>query len=137
VLVIASPTDQREDTTAKLVLANVQVLAAGTRLEQDGDKSKPIQVTVVTLLVTPEQAEKLTLASNEGKIQLALRNPLDQSEPETPGVQPAVLLGAPPRPAPAPRRVARPAAAGPEVAAPAPVTVEIIRGDKRANEVVR
>ena len=50
-------------------------------------------VTVVTLLVDPEQAERLTLASTEGKIQLALRNPLDQGSPTTVGVRPAGLLG--------------------------------------------
>ena len=75
------------DTTSKVVLANVQVLTAGTRMEQDQEKGKPVQVTVVTLLVTPEQAERLALASTEGKIQLALRNPLDQGAPPTPGMQ--------------------------------------------------
>jgi pilus assembly protein CpaB len=142
VLATASPTNEREDTTSKLVLANVQVLAAGTRLEQDGDKAEPMQVTVVTLLVTPEEAEKLTLASTEGKIQLALRNPLDPSAPETPGIRPAVLLGSASRPAPAPRPVAaaRPQAAPQPPPPPAPeppATVEVIRGDKRANETIR
>ena len=47
----------------------------------------------MTLLVTPEQSEKLTLGATEGKIQLALRNPLDKDTPETPGIQPASLLG--------------------------------------------
>ena len=64
---------------------------------------KPMQVTVVTLLVTPEQAETLALASTEGKIQLALRNPLDQGAPQTPGIRPAVLLGMARGPAPAQR----------------------------------
>ena len=50
-------------------------------------EGKPMQVTVVTLLVFPEQAERLALASTEGKIQLALRNPLDQGAPETPGIK--------------------------------------------------
>ncbi len=105
VLATASPTDQRPDTTTKLVLPNVQVLTAGTKMEQPGDKQGKAQpVTVVTLLVTPEQAERLTLASTEGKIQHALRNPLDQSAPPTPGVRPAIRLGAP---APAPRVVSR------------------------------
>ena len=53
-------------------------------------------VTVVTLLVAPEEAERLTLASSEGKIQLALRNPLDREAPATRGVKPAALLGAAP-----------------------------------------
>ena len=67
----------------------MQVLTAGTRMEQDQEKGKPMQVTVVTLLVNPEQSERLALASTEGKIQLALRNPLDQTSPETPGVKTA------------------------------------------------
>src|SRR5215213_6818373 len=62
VVATASPTDARADTTSKVVLSNVQVLTAGTRMEQNGDQSKPVQVTVVTLLVYPEQAERLALA---------------------------------------------------------------------------
>src|SRR6516164_1556408 len=88
-----SPSSQPADATSKVILSNVQVLTAGTRMEQDQEKGKPQQVTVVTLLVYPEQSERLALASTEGKIQLALRNPLDQGAPETPGVRPAVLLG--------------------------------------------
>jgi pilus assembly protein CpaB len=137
VVATASPTDSRSDMTSKVVLSNVQVLAAGTRLEQKEDKSEPMQVTVVTLLVNPEQAERLALASTEGKIQLALRNPLDQSSPATPGVRPAMLLGvtrtAPAAPAARPRSAQ---AAAPAPPPPAPV-VEVIRGDKRANEVVK
>ncbi len=87
VVATASPTEARADTTSKVVLSNVQVLTAGTRMEQDQDKGKPMQVTVVTLLVYPEQAERLALASTEGKIQLALRNPLDQGAPDDPGHQ--------------------------------------------------
>src|SRR3954465_15789899 len=94
VLATANPTNQQQDVTTKLILSNVQVVTAGTRIEQDQDKGKPMQVTVVTLLVYPDQAERLALASTEGKIQLALRNPLDQTAPETPGVKPALLLGA-------------------------------------------
>ena len=93
VVAVASATDNKADTTSKVVLTNVQVLAAGTKMEQDGDQGKPMPVTVVTLLVDPEQAERLTLASTEGKIQLALRNPLDQGSPTTAGVRPAGLLG--------------------------------------------
>ena len=76
---------RRRTSRRKSILSNVQVLTAGTRLEQDQEKGKPMQVTVVTLLVFPEQSERLALASTEGKIQLALRNPLDQGAPETPG----------------------------------------------------
>ena len=139
VLATASPTDKREDTTTKLVLSNVQVLAAGTKIEQDGEQGKPMSVNVVTLLVTPEESEKLTLGATEGKIQLALRNPLDKDMPETPGIQPASLLGgarAAKKPAGNSARASRPVASVAAVAQPEP-TVEIIRGDKRAQEVVR
>jgi pilus assembly protein CpaB len=135
VVATASPTSRAEDMTSKVVLQNVEVLAAGTRLEHDTSDGKPMQVTVVTLLVTPDQAERLTLASTEGKIQLALRNPLDLALPETPGVKPGILLGlSQPRPVPG-RRVAPPTPGVPQ-APPPPPTVEIIRGDKRAHVVV-
>ncbi len=139
VLATATPSEKREDTTTKLVLSNVQVLAAGTKLEQDGEQGKPVSVTVVTLLVTPEESEKLTLGATEGKIQLALRNPLDKDSPETPGIQPASLLGSagarPVRKA-GTARASRPVATVAAASVPEP-TVEIIRGDKRNQEVVR
>jgi pilus assembly protein CpaB len=141
VLATASPTDAHADMTTKVILSNVQVVTAGTRLEQDQEKGKPMQVTVVTLLVFPEQAERLALASTEGKIQLALRNPLDQGAPETPGIRPGTLLGlvkaAPP---------VKMASAGTrkpgvpvtqQTMAPALPTVEIIRGEKRSSEVIK
>jgi pilus assembly protein CpaB len=123
-----------------VVLSNVQVLTAGTRMEQNGDQSKPVQVTVVTLLVYPEQAERLALASTEGKIQLALRNPLDQGAPTTPGIKTSGLMGSV-APARQSAGTSRPRAAQPvtqtvPAAAPMP-TVEMIRGDKRATEVIR
>ena len=93
VLATANPSDKREDITTKVILSNVQVLTSGTRMEQDQENAKPMQVTVVTLLVFPEQSERLALASTEGKIQLALRNPLDQGAPETPGIKTAGLMG--------------------------------------------
>jgi pilus assembly protein CpaB len=140
VLATASPSTSQADTTTKLVLANVQVLASGTKMEQDTEQGKPMAVNVVTLLVDPEQAERLTLGSTEGKIQLALRNPLDKSEPETPGVRPAVLLGLAKASQPKQGATTRPRPVATVAAAPAPTpepTVEIIRGDKRAEETVR
>ncbi len=133
VLATASPTDKREDTMTKLVLSNVRVLAAGMRMERDQEGGEPVQVSVVTLQVTPDEAERLTLASTEGKIQLALRNPMDQGEPETSGIKAAVLLGAP---RPAPRRVVRQAPPEPPPPPPPP-TVEVIRGNEREVAVVR
>ena len=71
----------------------MQVLAAGTKIDRETDKNKPMPVSVVTLLVDPEQAERLTLAASEGKIQLALRNPLDRETPATPACGRPALLG--------------------------------------------
>lgn len=137
VVCTANPTNRPEDITSKVVLSNVEVLTAGTRLEQDSKDSKPVQVTVVTLLVTPEEGERLTLASTEGKIQLALRNPLDVGTPETPGIRPGGLLGlVQSRPVAGTRRVTpvRPTSA--PAAQPSAPTIEIIRGDKRVHVVV-
>ena len=135
VVATVNPTQQAPDVTSKVILTNVQVLAAGTKIEQQ-DGNKPMAVSVVTLLVSPDEAERLTLASTEGKIQLALRNPMDKTAPQTPGIRPAALMGSA---APGVRRVASNRSASPSQtqAAPAPApTVEIIRGDKRAQEVV-
>jgi pilus assembly protein CpaB len=135
-----SPTRQSTDITSKVILTDVQVLAAGTRIEQDAEKDKPIPVSVVTLLENPDQPERQTLASTEGKIQLALRNPLDKGTPETRGIKPAVLMGTP---SSTPRAVPRSRPSTPEpVVQPVPqgppsMTVEIIRGDKREETVVR
>jgi pilus assembly protein CpaB len=139
VLATVNPTQRPEDVQTKVILTNVQVLTAGTKIERDEAEGKPLAVSVVTLLVDPVQAERLTLASTEGKIQLALRNPTDKTAPATGGIRPGALMagGYAPvvrqagpssgsRPAPPPRLE--------PVAAP---TVEIIRGDKRAQEVVR
>ena len=140
VVAVASATDNKADTTSKVVLTNVQVLAAGTKVEQDGEGGKPTPVTVVTLLVDPDNAERLTLASTEGKIQLALRNPLDQGSPSTVGVRTAGLLGDAPVakvPGPMRARFVRPPAVLAAVQAEPSMTVEIIRGDKRSEEIVR
>jgi pilus assembly protein CpaB len=143
VLATANPSDQRSDTTTKVILSNVQVVTAGTRMEQDQENTKPVQVTVVTLLVFPEQAERLALASNEGKIQLALRNPLDQGAPATPGIKTAGLMGITRVTVPVRQAASsggRPRAAQPvtqTTTTPSLPTVEMIRGDKRATEVIR
>jgi pilus assembly protein CpaB len=64
------------NTQVRTVLQNIEVLSAGTDIQKDAE-GKPQQVQVVNLLVTPEQAQVLALASNETRIQLVLRNPLD------------------------------------------------------------
>ncbi len=73
-----------EGPRVKTLLQNVEVLSAGTDIQKDG-QGKPQQVQVVNLLVTPEQAEQLSLASTQTHIQLVLRNPLDTDVSEVPG----------------------------------------------------
>lgn len=75
-----SPT---EGTVSRTILQNIEVLSAGTDIQKDAE-GKPQQVQVVNLLVTPEQAEKLSLAANQLKIQLVLRNPLDNKVAQVP-----------------------------------------------------
>ena len=141
VVATVSPTGSNGDMTSKVVLTDVQVLAAGTKIERDTDRNKPIAVSVVTLLVNPEEAERLTLASTEGKIQLALRNPLDKSMPVTQGIRPAGLA----RLRRATRtgvHVKRTVAAGPSVSVVPPRTSPSgyrrnYSRDKRAHEIVR
>jgi pilus assembly protein CpaB len=79
VLISGTPPGQensKQGTLSRTLLQNIQVLSAGTDYQKDAEgKAKTVQV--VNLLVTPEQAEILSLASNQVKIQLVLRNPLD------------------------------------------------------------
>ncbi|HTM17647.1 MAG TPA: Flp pilus assembly protein CpaB [Terracidiphilus sp.] len=72
------------NTQVRTVLQNIEVLSAGTDIQKDAE-GKPQQVQVVNLLVTPEQAQVLALASNETRIQLVLRNPLDTKETKVQG----------------------------------------------------
>ena len=117
--------------TARTVLQNVQVLSTGTKMDPDPN-GKPENITVVTLLVTPEQSEKLALAQNQGTIQFVLRNGGDSVNPETPAVDMAELIGVrkmpPPQPETAhPKRVAAAAAV---VKPPEPYLVETVANGK-------
>jgi pilus assembly protein CpaB len=106
VLVTVVPSSDRMQSITRTILTNIRTLAADQRYQQDID-GEPRYVTVVTLLVTPEQAETLTLAATEGRIQLALRNALDSSETVTQGRRIASLVAGPaPPPARAPARAA-------------------------------
>lgn len=102
VLVTIDPPEEGGGTATRIVLQNVQTLAAGQTIQRDAE-GKPQTVTVITLLVDPEQAEKLTLAATEGRIHLALRNTLDMAQVETEGIKKASLLQLGPEPQPAPR----------------------------------
>lgn len=129
-----------EESMTRTVVSNVQVLTAGTRYDQDKlQDGQPIPSTVVTLMVTPEDGEKITLAQTEGKVMLALRNPLDTQQTDTQGVRSANLLGQPaPQPVVQTRKAApRPAPAAAPPPPPKLYTVEAIRAAKRTEEVVR
>lgn len=84
-------------TYSQIILQNLLVLAAGQTTQHD-EQGRPMTVSVVTLMVTPEQGEKLILAASQGRIQLALRSMLDVEEIETTGIGDARLfdLGRPP-----------------------------------------
>ena len=112
---------------SKLILQNVRVLATGTSIEQRDNK--PVEVPTVTLLVSPEDAEKLTLATRQEPVRLALRNYVDDGIVKTLGSSTAALFGEEsPAAVAAPVRVAaRPA----ERRREAPrYSVEILLGDK-------
>ena len=100
VLATLSSSSGREDAATRVILQNVQTLAAGQTIQRDAE-GKPQTVTVITLLVEPEQAEKLTLAATEGAIQLALRNTLDMGQVDTKGVEAGTLVQSSPAVAPA------------------------------------
>ncbi len=120
-----------EGPKVKTLLQNIEVLSAGTDIQKDGDgKPKPVQV--VNLLVTPEQAEALSLASNQTHIQLVLRNPLDTQIAQPPGTAMANLFAdknaAPPKPRTSvmPRPVSKPAARV--------YLIQVFNGSKRTEE---
>ncbi|MCL4841066.1 MAG: Flp pilus assembly protein CpaB [Bryobacteraceae bacterium] len=139
----------------KTVLQNILVLSAGATIQTD-PSGKPVNAPNVTVLVTPQQAEMITLAGNEGRIQLVLRNAGDQGVESTAGLTTTTLYGSHaragmaqqresndpfdgadrPRPRPRPAPVA--AAAPPPL--PAPVSsvdqIVVIRGTDRKVETV-
>src|SRR5271165_3756592 len=109
------------------LLQNIQVLSAGTDIQKD-EEGKPKPVQVVNLLVTPEQAESLSLASNQTKIQLVLRNPLDTQISQPAGIAMANLFGdknAPPRPS----GVQRSAPTTPRV-----YVIQVLNGSKKTEQ---
>jgi pilus assembly protein CpaB len=147
-----------EEMISKIVLQNIKVLASGQNIDKPkNDREVERSVRAVTLQVTPEQTEKLALASSEGKLQLVMRNSVDQADEQTSGAnKKSLLLGeramltpdpgvnsnpSAPKAAPssarrytAPRPAARETAAPVKVTQPAPPprpTVEVIKGAKK------
>jgi len=119
-----------EGVVTKTLLQNIQVLSAGTDIQRDSE-GKARQVQVVNLLVTPEQAQDLSLASNSLKIQLVLRNPLDTQIAKVPETAMGTLFGGlTPTPA------AHPAAAPKKAPKPPADTysIQVINGSKSTEE---
>jgi pilus assembly protein CpaB len=152
VILSGSPVNNGDIQMSKVILENIQVLAAGQNVATDAN-GKPLSVQVVTLLVTPEDSQKLALATVEGKVQLALRNPLDLDRTNPDAVRREALYGpssappatpaAAPAPAPTPKRVVRTApkvepapvvttapAAAPITAPPTKIVLQLIQGSK-------
>ncbi len=143
---------RQTDSMTRTAASNVQVLAAGTRKDQgkpETDTRTANESTVVTLLVSPADAERIALAQSEGEIMLMLRNPNDNEAVATTGVRTGSLLGgeeATPAttPAPAPA-ISRPSRPQPIPVPPAPVVdakpadkkIEHIRGMKRTEDVIK
>lgn len=145
VLVTGRPPDQGTTTVTSTVLQNILVLSAGTTMQADA-RGQAINAPTVTLLVSPDQAETLTLAGTEGHIQLVLRNGSDQSIEKTSGRDLGELYGLRARrkpaedtaPRPRPRPVAKAIVAAPTpVLPPPPDEVIVIRGNTKTVETVR
>jgi pilus assembly protein CpaB len=116
-------------TVTTTLLQNMEVLSAGVNIQKDAE-GKPVPVQVVNLLVTPEQAQTLSLASSQLKIQLVLRNPLDTKVETVPSTATPALFGAV-KPA-TPVKVVKRVAAKPP--APKPYSMEIINGSASSQE---
>lgn len=131
VLISGTPPGQinnTQGTEARTLLQNIQVLSAGTDITKDKEgKAKPVQV--VNLLVTPEQAETLSLASNQVTIRLVLRNPLDTTVAPVAGTATANLFGGPTIAPTQPKR-----ATVAKRVAPQAFVVEVFNGSKQSQE---
>jgi pilus assembly protein CpaB len=123
----AGSTNVNDGPKTKTLLQNIEVLSAGTDIQKDNE-GKPQQVQVVNLLVTPEQAELLSLASNQTRIQLVLRNPLDTQQAHPPGVA-LTNLFADASPAPKPRSTGSVSHKAANV-----YVIEVLNGGKRSEQ---
>jgi pilus assembly protein CpaB len=145
VLIAGNPPNgnQAVGTVTKTLLQNVEILSAGATIQKDAE-GKPVSVPTVNLLLTPAQAEIMSLASNEARIQLVLRNPTDKEEAKPPGTAMAYLFNGGVAPPPAPAATAtRPARRPPPPPAPAkvvapppppPINVEVIHGSRKVEQ---
>ncbi len=123
-----------QGTFSKVVLENVEVLAVAQEIEKS--KDQPQVVKVVTFLVTPEEAERLTLASREGTLRLAMRNYDDKKVVFTPGANVPQMLRAYTSAVPVvPQQHAVTHVAARSRPRPKPVQVEVLRNGRSAESV--
>jgi len=135
ILLTGTPNGSSEDQTTT-VLQNVAVIASGHTLERNA--AGEAQTTpVITLLVSPDDAERLALASSEGHIQLALRNPLDTHQDEVPAANARGLYkgGTPAAPPPAHVHAVRQQKVQQPAPSPSVFSVEVYQGDKKEPDV--
>ncbi len=132
VVITGIPPDVKntQNTQARTVLQNIEVISAGTDIQKDA-AGKPQQVQVVNLLVTPEQAQVLALATNQTRIQLVLRNPLDTKIAPVQGTELTNLFADSTAPPAAKHTGVRVKA---RTKAPPPFSVVVINGSKRTEE---
>lgn len=135
VLITGEPQDNPQGgRMTRTILGNVRVLSAGEHLAPDST-GRPQRVPVVTLLLTPEQSEMVTLAQTRGRIQLVLRNGKDDEVAETSGVNENDLFGSAPQTINVSRPAARPAiVAAPAPPPPPPVQIEVLRGKELSTQ---
>jgi pilus assembly protein CpaB len=135
ILVAVSGTGPGEGSFSRIVLQNIEVLAVAQEIEHV--KDAPEVVKVVTLLVTPTDAEKLTLASHEGMLRLAMRNYSDSTIVATKGIAVGELLhaGGPALPVMQPAPAAPPAARRARGPMALPIEVEVMRNGKSSEEL--
>jgi pilus assembly protein CpaB len=129
VLLTGNPSNGEEQQTST-VLENVEVLATGQHMDRTAG-GEPQQTPVITLLVSPDDAQKLTLASTQGRIQLSLRNPLDTKQQELGAVNTGTIYKRMSGPAPVVPHVVVKHMAAPAPPPPQKYSVEVIRGDKK------
>lgn len=139
VVMTTVPSGQGGERFSKIILENIRVLAIGQTIDQK--ESKPVTVNTVTLAVTPQDAEKLALASNDGKIHLVLRNFADSEKVATEGISKSSLISGQRTAAPAADK-SKPVTKRKSVARTPPVvtkryTVEVIKGNSRSEETFR
>jgi len=112
---------------SKMILENVKVLATGTQMERKGKDEEPKPVQVITVEVDVEEAEKLALASTQGRLRLALRNPLNKEHVLTKGANVGALFSSyRPKETAKPKVKVKGEGEGDET-----VRVELIKGDVR------